>query len=277
MTITAKQHDITIVVPIYNAYVTTKNCLEKLLSENANDPVILINDGSSDIKISQLLNEIERSDVPKWQFISNSENIGFVKTANRGLKATSGHTILLNADTLVTSGWLACFVEAIETIPDLATATPWSNNAEICSLPETLVNNPLPDDPDYLAQQLKNLIPPVYPEIPTAVGFCMLITAQAKQRVGYFNELIFGHGYGEENDYSLRTAMAGMRNVVVDNAYVVHIGNQSFMEKGLRPNKQTMDRLLALHPDYAMQIDNFIKKDPLAPIRKSITDKIDAF
>ena len=63
----------------------------------------------------------------------------------------------------------------------------------------------------------------------------------------------------------------------MDNAYVAHIGNQSFAEKGLRPNQDTMARLLALHPDYAEKIDNFIKKDPLAPIRKSITDKIDGF
>lgn len=270
-------HEITIVVPIYNAYSTTENCLEKLLKENTENHVILINDGSTDPKISTLLNQIEKSNSPNWQIHTNSHNLGFVKTANYGLKATPGHTILLNADTLVTTGWFDRFIEVIDAIADLATATPWSNNAEICSLPQTLVNNPLPDNPDNLAIQLKDRHLPIYPEIPTAVGFCMLITAEAKQRIGYFNETVFGHGYGEENDYSLRAAMAGMCNVVVDNAYVAHIGNQSFKEKALRPNQQTMNRLLALHPDYANQIDNFIKKDPLAPIRKSITDKIDAF
>jgi hypothetical protein len=81
----------------------------------------------------------------------------------------------------------------------------------------------------------------------------------------------------KENDYSLRAAAAGLRNVLVDNAYVAHLGNQSFGEMGLQPNRQTMQRLLVQHPDYGELIDNFIKKDPLAQIRQLITDKIDRF
>lgn len=270
-------HKITIVVPIYNAYGTTLTCLNKLLVENINDSILFIDDASTDPQIKRLLDTIKLKNITNWQFLNNDENIGFVKTANRGLKATTGHTILLNSDTIVTSGWLNRFTEAIEKVPNLATATPWSNNAEICSIPQTLMSNPLPDSPDELAYQLQKRHMPIFPEIPTAVGFCMLITAQAKQQVGYFNETVFGHGYGEENDFSLRATKVGMRNVLIDNAYVVHVGNQSFKEKDLCPNQQTMDRLLALHPDYGSLIDNFIKKDPLAPIRKSITDKIDAF
>jgi len=267
---------IQVVVPVFNAYHALKECLAALYRHNSQDTVILIDDGSDDHRIVTLLNEY-RIKCPAWKVLNNSQNLGFVKTANKGLQYSEGDTVLLNADTLVSDGWLERLCDCARSVKDLATATPWSNNAEICSLPKTLHNNAIPANIDRLAKSLYAYHQPVYPELPTAVGFCMLVTAQAKQLVGFFNEAVFGYGYGEENDYSLRAAAAGLRNVLVDNAYVAHIGNQSFAEKGLQPDQQTMTRLLAEHPNYAELIDNFIKKDPLAPIRQSITDKIDAF
>ena len=267
---------IQVVVPVFNAYHALKDCLAALYQHNSQDTVILIDDGSDDERIMTLLNAY-RLKCPGWQVLNNSQNLGFVKTANQGLQSSEGDTVLLNADTCVTKGWLNRLEDCARTVDNLATATPWSNNAEICSLPKTLQNNAIPANIDCIAESLYAYHQPVYPELPTAVGFCMLVTAQAKQQVGFFNEAVFGYGYGEENDYSLLAAAAGLRNVLVDNAYVAHLGNQSFGEKGLQPNEQTMARLLSEHPDYAELIDNFIKKDPLAPIRQSIIDKIDDF
>lgn len=267
---------IQVVVPVYNAYQALNNCIATLYRHNDSDSVMFIDDASDDHRIADLLAEYNEK-CPAWTVFKNNQNMGFVKTANKGLKYSDGDTILLNADTLVTEGWLERLSECGRSVSGLATATPWSNNAEICSLPETLHNNPIPKDLDLLARTLRQNHQPTYPELPTAVGFCMLVTAQSKQQVGYFNEAIFGYGYGEENDYSLRATASGLRNVLVDNAYVAHVGNQSFGEKGLQPNQETMARLLAEHPNYAEIIDNFIKKDPIAPIRQSITDKIDAF
>ncbi|KAA3645976.1 MAG: glycosyltransferase family 2 protein, partial [Proteobacteria bacterium] len=227
-----------VVVPVYKAYTATKNCLKTLYRHNRDDHVILIDDGSHDQRLSALLaHYVAKASL--WTLLINPENMGFVQTANRGLKLSPDNTVLLNTDTLVSQGWLQRLQDCAQLIPDLATATPWSNNAEICSLPKTLSNNPLPNDIDTLARALYQHHQPLYPELPTAVGFCMLVTARAKQQLGYFNEAVFGHGYGEENDYSLRASAAGLRNVLVDNAYVAHIGNQSFTEKGLQPDHQS--------------------------------------
>ena len=264
--------DIQIVVPIYNAFEVTAQLLKTLIKYNSDDDVLLIDDASTDSRIKDLFQEIP----PHWQTHCNPHNLGFVKTANIGLRASTGHSILLNSDTLVSNDWLNRFRQAIEHVSALGTATPWSNNAEICSLPMTLVNNPVPPELDELANQLRTH-QPQYPVIPTAVGFCMLITAQAKQKVGYFDESTFGKGYGEENDYSLRVEHAGMKNIIVDNCFVAHIGNQSFQELSLRPNEETMQRLLAKHPEYLVKIQKFIEKDPLRQLRESIVAKISAF
>ncbi|MFK8013444.1 MAG: hypothetical protein AB8B80_15505, partial [Marinicellaceae bacterium] len=59
-----------------------------------------------------------------------------------------------------------------------------------------------------------------------------------------------------------------------DNAYVVHIGNESFKDLGLKPNESTMKRLLEKHPNYNDMIGHYIKQDPLAVIRKELLDLI---
>lgn len=265
--------NIQIVVPIHNAFVVTQQAIASLQRHNAHDDVLLIDDASTDPRIAELFQQVPTH----WQVLSNQNNLGFVKTANRGLKHSSGHSILLNSDTVVSKGWLQRFQDAIAAVENLGTATPWSNNAEICSLPVTLQANPIPHDIDQLAEQLLSGHQPMFPELPTAVGFAMLVTAQAKTQVGYFDEQTFGHGYGEENDYSMRISAAGLRNVLVDHAYVAHVGNQSFQAMGLKPNEQTMKRLLSKHPDYMKVIQKFIEKDPLNGLRQAIIAKISAF
>ncbi len=260
-------------VPIYNAHDVTRRALQALQQHNQNDRVLLINDASTDPRIADLLRQVPSH----WQQLHHTHNQGFVKTANAGLRHNTGHSVLLNSDTLVSAGWLQRMAEAIDGVDQLGTATPWSNNAEICSIPKTLYNNSVPTDLTAVAHQLHEKHRPSYPELPTAVGFCMLVTAAAKQTVGYFDEATFGLGYGEENDYSLRVAQAGLKNVLVDNCYVAHVGNQSFGERNLRPNAQTMQRLLQKHPEYGSLVEKFIENDPLRQLRESIVDKIAAF
>ena len=109
-----------------------------------------------------------------------------------------------------------------------------------------------------------------YPGLPTAVGFCMAISRRAIERIGRFDEATFGRGYGEENDFCLRAIAAGMRNVLCDDVYVAHVGGRSFGPLGLRPNDDSMQRLLARHPDYLERVRAFIAADPLADRRGAV-------
>ncbi|MBL4661424.1 MAG: glycosyltransferase family 2 protein [Alcanivoracaceae bacterium] len=262
-----------VVVPIYNAYTALKNCLASLeKNQYQAENIILINDASTDKNIDELLKKYSIAN--KWKLIKHEKNLGFVKTANEGLKLSENNTILLNSDTIVTKNWLSAFKEAIKHNEKLATATAWSNNAEICSFPQFLTNNQPLENPDILSELLYIYYHPQYPVIPTAVGFCMLITKLAKQKVGYFDEKHFGHGYGEENDYSLRAENAGLINILCDNAYVIHIGNESFADLGLQPNEDSMQRLLQKHPDYLTKIQQYINQDPLVKIRKNILSTV---
>ena len=120
--------------------------------------------------------------------------------------------MLLNSDTQVTAGWLDKLAAAAASAPDVATVTPFSNNATICSLPRFLAENTLPAgyDVDTLRRPRRAGRRASYPRLPTGVGVCLYVRraalAPSAARRG-----AFGLGYGEEIDFCLRASAAGYR------------------------------------------------------------------
>ena len=257
-----------VVVPVFNAADALRRCL-RALSEHcpATQPLLLIDDASTDPQIHSILQTF--AERPGVELRQQTTNLGFVKTINCNLESTESDVVILNSDTQVTPGWLAALSRCAAADPTIATATPFSNNAEICSIPDFCQNNPVPEDPDLVAQALRATAPPSYPELPTGVGFCMYIRRAAWLDLDGFDEQ-FGLGYGEENDFCRRAVKAGWRNVLCDDAYVVHEGGQSFAQLGLAPGGDNAELLLDRHPDYDRLIGEFIAKDPLAARRAEI-------
>jgi len=262
-----------VIVPVFNAFEQLEACLHSIsrtLPSGAG--VLLIDDASTDQRVQPLLQSWVDEAKPFRQLIVHRENRGFVATANHGMRLAESDLVLLNSDTEVTTGWLQNLAECLESDESIATATPWSNNGEIVSIPGFCMTNPVPVNPDAIAAQIKSCAHPVYPAMPTAVGFCMAISQRAVKRIGLFDEATFGRGYGEENDFCQRAEQAGLRNVLCDDTYVVHHGGASFGPLGLKPDEKSMQRLLAKHPDYLRKVTEFIKADPLAPRRRQILD-----
>jgi len=210
----------------------------------------------------------------RWQFLFQPQNLGFVATVNRGMEMTGGDVVLLNSDTEVTTGWLESLQRCLASDPAIATATPWTNNGEIASLPNFCEANPAPADREGVAAVIAASGTACYPDLPTAVGFCMAISRHALNQLGLFDTETFGVGYGEENDFSMRAQWAGLRNVLCDDVYVVHLGGRSFGPLGLRPDETSMQKLLALHPSYLELVQEFIAADPLAQRRHELLDAL---
>jgi len=257
-----------VIVPVFNAFDALVCCLDTLAAHcSPEQAIILIDDASTDPKIAPLLNRF--GERPGVEVRAQQENFGFVKTINRNMPSVDSDVVILNSDTQVTPGWLAALTRCAAADPTIATATPFSNNAEICSIPSFCEDNPIPPDPDALARALRATAPPSYPELPTGVGFCMFIRRRAWSQLNGFDEA-FGLGYGEENDFCRRAVTAGWRNVLCDDAYVVHRGGQSFSELGLSPGGENAELLRNRHPDYDQLIRDFISEDPLVSRREEI-------
>jgi len=264
----------TIVVPIHRGAEVLARCLAALSRTLSPDvPVELVDDASRDAEIDRLLARFA-NERPGTRVVVQGRNLGFVGTVEAAFSRIRGDVVLLNSDAIVTIGWLDRIGACAASDPRIATITPFSNNAEICSFPAFCVANPEPADPDAVARAAVAAGPPEYPELPTGVGFCMYVRRAALDALGGFDAATFGRGYGEENDFCLRAAAHGWRNALCDDAYVVHVGGQSFGPLGEKPGGENLARLVARYPRYNALVAEFIARDPLAPRRARISERL---
>ena len=277
--VTGSAAQIDIVVPVYNAPDDVRRCVESVLActGGAAWTLVLIDDASPDPRIGQLFDALARHGDSRIVLLRNAQNAGFTGTANRGMARSRADVVLLNSDTIVTRGWLDALVRCAASDPRIATITPFSNNAEICSFPRFCENNAWNpgDDPERIRQALADSAIPTYPDLPTGVGFCMFVRRAALDALGAF-DLAFGAGYGEENDFCLRAAREGFRNVLADDAFVVHTGARSFAGRKHELGARNLALLEQRHPHYASMVRDYVAADPLRPLRDAAHWRLDA-
>ena len=102
---------VSIIIPIYNKYLYTFNCLKSLQNINLiNDVEIIIVDDASIDESEKLLKEISGIKV-----LRNLENLGFIRSCNKGISQSQGKFIcLLNNDTQVEQDWLEQLLKLIQ-------------------------------------------------------------------------------------------------------------------------------------------------------------------
>ena len=266
-----------VIIPIYNAYEYTVKCIESVY-KNTNSPynLYLINDCSTDDRIDELLNKLDMEEKPffmkRMVVIKNENNLGFIGTVNKAVELSSNHVVLLNTDTEVPTGWLSRLIRPIIYNSNIASVTPFSNCATICSFPNFCEDNILPEgislnDLDLLFKKYgsSNTI-----EIPTGVGFCMALNRDCINKIGMF-DTVYGKGYGEENDWCCRAVKNGFVNVMITNLFVYHKHGASFGEVITKSKQERIDENLKIlcnrYPKYTQIIDEFILKDPIKDVR----------
>jgi GT2 family glycosyltransferase len=267
-----------VVVPVYGAPDALDACLESLARTlPAEAEVLLCDDASPQAAIAQLLEASPGRLRCTTRIVRRERNLGFVGNVNRAFGETAPRdVVLLNSDTVATRGWLQALVACAASDPRIGTITPWSNNAEICSFPRFCEADPLPAQPDLVAEAASALGEGDYVDLPTGVGFCMFVRRALLEQVGDFDLATFGRGYGEENDLCFRAAAHGWRNVLCHTAYVGHRGGASFAAEGHRPGGENLQRLNARYPSYNRAVAEFIMGDPLRPLRERLAARIEA-
>lgn len=260
-----------IIIPIYNAYEDTKKCIESVLKYSTREyELILINDNSSDCRINILLKNYENN--PNIKIINNQVNVGFVKSVNIGFKNSINDVILLNSDTIVTPNWIEKLTYAAYSDEKIATVTPFSNNAGVFSVPIMNENNIIPEKLGL--NGVSNIIEKVsnheYMRVPTGNGFCMYIKRRTIDTIGYFDDKTFKRGYCEENDFCMRAIYGGWENIIDDSTYIFHKGGVSFVEEKGELIHKNMQLLIRKHPDYRLQVRNFVNSKELYMMQENI-------
>jgi len=262
-----------IIIPIFNAYGETRACLESVVRHTSpQNSVLLVDDASSDPRITGLLAEYAGRNA-NIRCFRMPQNSGFVAATNWGMSHSSSDVVLLNSDTIVTAGWLGRLSDCLNSNPKAGIASPLSNNAFILSFPRNNFRNELPlkVSPDDYAAVLAGASLREYPEIPSAVGFCMAIRRAVIQTIGLFDS-IFLDGYGEEVDFSYRAKAAGFTIVCADDTFVYHKGSASFTDpvraKYLRHRAERI--LNGFWASYPEELIQFQLRDPFAPLASRV-------
>jgi GT2 family glycosyltransferase/glycosyltransferase involved in cell wall biosynthesis len=257
-----------IIIPIYRGVEITQACIHSvLLHRDPADLLILINDASPDAAMAGML--APYGGIDNVILLTNGENLGFVRTVNRGMTLAQGtDVVLLNSDTVMHAGGLDELLHVAQAHPEIGTVTAISNNATIFSYPHTELRQPALADigwPELAAVALAENAG-LCVDVPTGHGFCMLVKAEVIRRIGLLDEG-FGRGYGEENDLCARTAALGYRNVAAGGVLVEHKESISFANERASLLAQNLPRLTALYPEYTPIIMEFERVDGMRKLR----------
>ena len=264
---------IDVVIPVYKGDAQTRRCVESVLANRAGlgFDVVLVDDASPEPAIREYLDALAAQG--RATLLRNPTNEGFVRSVNRGMALHADRdVVLLNSDTEVAGDWLDRLRACAHRAADVATVTPFSNNATICSYPFEGWSGQVPGtlglaglDRVFATANAGRSV-----DIPTAVGFCMYVRRDALAALGAFDADRFGRGYGEENDFCMRALKAGWRNVLAGDVFVYHEGSVSFSEERFALQQAAGKALVEAHPDYPARVHEFLVADPANELRTAV-------
>jgi GT2 family glycosyltransferase/glycosyltransferase involved in cell wall biosynthesis len=265
--------EVDVIIPVHGGLAITQCCVRSVLADTDRPAgrVIVVDDRSPEPKLSAWLARLAKS--AKIVLLRNNKNLGFVASANLGMRQAAGHDVaLLNSDTEVPSGWLRRLRAQAYAATDIATVSPLSNNATICSY-LGYEGGPMPpgvalaeiDAACRTANAARSAA------TPTTVGFCMYIRRAALDAAGMFDTKTFGKGYGEENDFCLRATALGWRHRIACDTFVRHEGGASFGDTADAGTERAFTILTRRYPDYPSLIAGHVRDGENEPFRFAAT------
>ncbi len=257
-----------VVIPVFNAPEWVSICLRVLLSCPSNQigKIIVIDDRSEKYTENLLVDFAEKSG--NIELLRNDQNLGFVKSVNRGLVSSiSNYILLLNSDCLITQKTIPKLIAHAEKDQDVGLISPISNNSPVVTY-EML--------PGYSYMQMDTLFEELFSERSvdacTIVGNCLLITRKCIEEIGYLDE-VWGQGYGEESDYQFRAMEKGFKAKIAMDCYVFHKAEASFgSDHQINEHRQRNHKLFLEKwgEIYNSAWESYKKNDPIKYITREI-------
>ncbi|RNM13801.1 glycosyltransferase family 2 protein [Nocardioides pocheonensis] len=193
-------------------------------------------------------------------------NLGIPRNVSLGMLAAVeqgyDHVIISNSDVLYPRNVVNQLVRAARA-DGVGSVTAWSNNVSLYSLPNDDPDTLLADQDvvDFVSDSLQGHYGDAVMDIPAGISFCVLIPTAVVRDVGVMDP-VFGRGYCEETDWSLRSLAAGYRIALAPGTFVYHSGRGSNLEAGLVSHEHTSvpenERIIDLrYPMFRSQVRAF--------------------
>ena len=262
-----------VIIPVYKGYEETLRSVYQALSARQGDrySLLVVNDKGPDEKLNSELRQLAEKGL--FDYHASVINRGFVQTCNFAIKSLSKNldVVLLNSDAYVFPGWFKR-LSAHASNPTVATVTPLSNNATICSYPIFDRDNFLslectPQELDAIAAVANSGLAV---ETPTGVGFCFYMSRAIINEIGALDADAFKVGYGEENDFCMRSLNHGYKNLIAGDVFVFHTGSVSFSAIKEDNFNKGQVALEGKHPNYSPLVRSHVTADPERYLRRRL-------
>lgn len=271
-------------VTVYNGEAFVARTLESALridTTHADIDVLVLDDASPAPGWSQRLADLCAE--LGIGYYCTPRNLGIPRNVSLGmLAAVEGdydYVVISNSDVIYPSNLMRQMLRAVNQ-EGVGSVTAWSNNVSLYSLPN--------EDPDlYLADQdrvdwISGLLADHYGDavmdVPAGISFSIIIPVEVVKDVGVMDP-IFGRGYCEETDWSLRSLAAGYRIGLAPGTFVYHQGRGSNLEAGLVSDEHTTvpenEAVIDLrYPLFRTQVDAFSSSGVLTRAHEDATEAI---
>jgi GT2 family glycosyltransferase len=229
---------LSVIIVNYNVKHFLELCLCSVQKAIAEIPaeIIVVDNCSADNSIDYL-----RPKFPSVQFIANTENLGFAKGCNIGLKLATGKYILfLNPDTFVPEDCFQKCISFLESHADAGALGIKMLDGRGKFLKESKRAFPSPMTSLYKLFGLSGLFPrsKVFSkyhlghlnenknhEVDVLAGAFIMVKKEVLEKVGSFDEIFFM--YGEDVDLSYRIQKAGYKNYYFAGSCIIHFKGES--------------------------------------------------
>jgi GT2 family glycosyltransferase len=201
------------------------------------------------------------------QYYRTPRNLGIPRNVNIGLlravHAGYDYVIIANSDVLFGAHTVDRMLAVSATDEKIGSVTAWSNNVSIYSLPNEDPDRNLADQQfvDWLGDVTAEEFDASAVDIPAGISFCILIPTEVIRVVGLMDP-VFGRGYCEETDWTLRSQELGYRITLAPSAFVYHQGQGSNHAAGIIASGHTSvpahERIVDLrYPLFREQVEGF--------------------
>jgi GT2 family glycosyltransferase len=223
---------VSIIVVTYFNRELTRLCLDAVFRTtlHPNFEVIVVDNASTD-GTPEMLEEYARTH-DNVRVILNHANLGFAAANNQGIRAATGDVlVLLNNDTVPARGWLPRMLRHLEDpkIGIVVAVTNFSGNESRIAVPYRTLD----EMPEFAEEYARANEGKVF-DIHVAAMYCAGLRRDTYDEIGPLDEE-FTVGMFEDDDYSHRARLAGLRVVCAEDVFVHHFGQASF---GKLPKKE---------------------------------------
>ena len=228
------QIDLSIVIVSWNVCELLRQCLHSV--ENSINPeikyeIIIVDNCSSDDSVAMLKTEFSQVCL-----ICNSDNLGFAKAANQGMRLSRGNCVLLlNPDVRLYEGAVDKMLSFLQANPGVGMVGPYMEGEDAFTRHDFFNHLSLGDS--ILGSSILGIFPPLLKRrasplafdkpvaVESLIGACLLVKREVIQQVGLLDEDYFM--YVEDADWCYRVRKAGWLIYYLPSVAIYHQGGQS--------------------------------------------------